>query len=351
MYQDTIIAAAGLAQPSPIDPFDRLMAGHDLTSEEAEILFARLVAGDLNEAAIAAMLVSLRIKGETTDELTGAARALQSAAVPFDRPDYLFADSCGTGADGSGTINISTAVAFVAATCGLPIAKHGNRSVTSRCGSADVLEAMGANIDVSPEKSRRMLDEIGLCFLFAPSYHPGLRHAGPVRRQLKVRTIMNFLGPCLNPAHPPVQLLGVADPAKLEPVARTLSALGVRDALVVHGGGLDEIAIHADSDAVRLADGRVERLVIRPEEAGLDRSPLDQVKGGDPDVNADRLRALLAGRGSEAERSMVVLNAAALLHTAGLAPTLKDAAAMASDALATRAAAQLATRFIEASND
>jgi anthranilate phosphoribosyltransferase len=351
MYQDNIIAAAGLAQPLPSDPFDRLMAGHDLNSAEAESLFGELVRGTLNEAAIAALLVSLRGKGETTAELTGAARALQAAALPFERPDYLFADSCGTGADGSGTINVSTAVAFVAAACGLPVAKHGNRSVTSRCGSADVLEAMGAKIDLPPERSRRMLDEIGLCFLFAPSYHPGLRHAGPVRRQLKVRTIMNFLGPCLNPAHPPVQLLGVADPAKLEPVARTLAALGVQNALVVHGGGLDEIALHADTHAVRLAAGETERLVIRPEDAGLDRAPLDRVKGGEPGLNADRLRALLAGRAPEAERAMVVLNTAALLHTAGLGPTLKEGAAMAADAIASRAASTLAKRFIEASND
>jgi anthranilate phosphoribosyltransferase len=351
MYQDAIIAAAAAAEEVSSDPFDRLMAGYDLSSAEAECLFARLVAGDLNETAIAALLVSLRIKGETTNELTGAARALQAAAMPFETPDYLFADSCGTGADGSGTINVSTAVAFVAAACGLPIAKHGNRSVTSRCGSADVLEAMGAKIDLSPIKSRQMLDEIGLCFLFAPCYHPGLRHAGPVRRQLKVRTIMNFLGPCLNPAHPPVQLLGVADPAKLEPVARTLAALGVRDALVVHGGGLDEIATHAETMAVRLAGGAIEHLLIRPEDAGLDRAPLDDVKGGEPDVNADRLRALLAGRAGAAERDLVVLNAAALLHTAGKAATLKQGAAMAVDAIASRDAATLAKRFIEASND
>ena len=351
MYQDTIIAAANAAEHVSTDPLDRLMAGHDLSSSEAECLFARLVVGELNEAAIAALLVSLRIKGETTNELTGAARALRTAAVPFARPDYQFADSCGTGADGSGTINVSTAVAFVAATCGLPIAKHGNRSVTSRCGSADVLESMGARIDLSPEKSRRMLDEIGLCFLFAPSYHPGLRHAGPVRRQLKVRTIMNFLGPCLNPARPQAQLLGVADPAKLEPVARTLSALGVSDALVVHGGGLDEIAIHADTIAVRLAGGAIERLVIRPEDAGLGRAPLDAVRGGEPDVNADRLRALLAGRAGAAERDLVIINAAGLLLTAGKAESLKEGAAMAGDAIASRAAARLATRFIEASND
>src|SRR3546814_9574888 len=192
------------------------------------------------------MLVALRLKGETTDELIGAARALRAFDAPLERPDYPFADTCGTGGDGSGAINVATAVAFVAAAAGLPVAKHGNRSVTSRCGSADVLEQLGAKLDVPAEVSRKALDETGVCFLFAPRYHPGLRHAGPVRRALKVRTIMNVLGPCVNPAEPGVQLLGVADPRLLEPVARTLAALGVERALVVHGAGLDEIALHGE---------------------------------------------------------------------------------------------------------
>src|SRR3712207_6421960 len=171
----------------------RLYGGGHLDSGEAEALFGSLVAGTLPEPSIAAMLIALRLKGETSDELTGAARALRAADEYFPRPDYPFADTCGTGGDGSGSINVSTAVAFVAAAAGLPIAKHGNRSVTSRCGSADVLEELGAKIDISPELSRRALDETGICFLFAPRYHPGLRHAGPVRRALKVRTIMNVL--------------------------------------------------------------------------------------------------------------------------------------------------------------
>src|SRR5205085_9772883 len=186
----------------------------------------------------------------------GAARARRAADRDFDRPYYLFADSRGTGGDGSGTINRSTAVAFVTAAAGLPVAKHGNRSVTSRCGSSDVLEHLGVKLDVSPEVSRRALDETGLCFLYSPAYHPGLKHAGPVRRALKVRTIMNILGPCVNPAEPGVQLLGVAEPRLLGPVAAVLDALGVQRALVVHGGGLDEIALHEATEAVRLTDGR-----------------------------------------------------------------------------------------------
>ncbi|HEX8216968.1 MAG TPA: anthranilate phosphoribosyltransferase, partial [Allosphingosinicella sp.] len=268
----------------------RLYRGESLAAAEAETLFAALVEGELAEPSIAAMLIALRLKGETAEELLGAARALRAADAPFERPDYLFADSCGTGGDGSGTINVSTAVAFVAAAAGLPIAKHGNRSVTSRCGSADVLEQLGVKLDVPASLSRRALDEIGICFLFAPAYHPGLRHAGPVRRALKVRTMMNVIGPCVNPAEPPVQLLGVADPKLLEPVALTLAALGVRDALVVHGSGLDEVALHGPTEAVRVTAGTLERLAVTPEDAGLRRTPVEALRGGGPEENAERLK-------------------------------------------------------------
>jgi anthranilate phosphoribosyltransferase len=274
------------------------------------------------------------VKGETFAELIGAARALRAAALPFDRPDYLFADSCGTGGDSSGTINLSTAVAFVAAAAGLPIAKHGNRSVTSKCGSADVLEQLGVRIDADPAVSRRALDQAGICFLFAPQYHPGLRHAGPVRRALKVRTMMNMLGPCVNPARPAVQLLGVADPKLLEPVARTLAGLGVTQALVVHGAGLDEVALHGETDAIRISSGVVEPLRIRPEQAGLTRAPLAALAGGGPEENAERLAALLRGYGTSAENAAVALNAGALLMTAGLAASLAEGADLARQALA-----------------
>ena len=349
MFHDTLLAPTALPLPDP-DPLERLLLGHDLSEAEAGLLFARLVTGELDDATMAALFVALRLKGETATELIGAARALRAAAMPFDRPDYAFADSCGTGADGSGSINVSTAVAFVVAAAGLPIAKHGNRSVTSRCGSADVLEALGANIEVDPGKSRAMLDELGFCFLYAPAYHPGLRHAGPVRRRLKVRTAMNFLGPCLNPARPPIQLLGVADPAKLEPVALTLAALGTEHALVVHGAGLDEIALHEETQAVRLVEGRTEALVIRPEEAGLARASIEAIRGGDPATNASHLKALLAGRGDEAGRDMVLINSGALLMTAGLSADLTDAVALARDALDAGAAARLLARYIEASH-
>jgi anthranilate phosphoribosyltransferase len=289
----------------PSAPLARLCAGESLLSRESEALFQALVAGELGEPEIAALLIALKVKGETKDELIGAARALRSAALPFDRPDYLFADSCGTGGDASGTINLSTAVAFVAAAAGLPVAKHGNRSVTSKCGSADVLERLGVRLDPEPSVSRRALDEIGVCFLFAPQYHPGLRHAGPVRRALKVRTVMNMLGPCVNPARPDVQLLGVADAALLEPVAATLLGVGVKQALVVHGAGLDEMALHDRTDAIRISDGAATRVEFSPEQAGLVPAPLQALSGGGPDENAERLRSLLMGYGTAAEEAAV----------------------------------------------
>ena len=335
-------------QPVP-NPLPKLLSGEDLPIEDSEHLFERLVLGKLEPAEIAGMLIALRMKGETAEELIGAARALSAAALPFERPDYLYADCCGTGGDGSGLINVSTATAFVAAASGLPIAKHGNRSVSSRCGSADVIEALGANIDVCPNKARALLDETGFCFLFAPAYHPGMKHAALVRRQLEVRTVMNLLGPCINPARPPVQLLGVADPKMLRRVAQTLAAMGVREALVVHGSGLDEVALHGETRAIRLSGDEIEELEITPEQAGLERASLKVVTGGDVSENAARLKALLEGRGARAEEDIVILNTAALLHTAGLAGNLVEGAAVARDALASGGAAKVLAQYVEAS--
>jgi anthranilate phosphoribosyltransferase len=194
-----------------------------------------------------------------------------------------------------------------------------------------------------------VLDQTGFCFLFAPAYHPGMKHAGLVRRQLGVRTIMNLLGPCINPARPPVQLLGVADPKMLRRVAQTLAAMGVREALVVHGSGLDEVALHGETRAVRLSGGEIEEFEITPEDAGLERAPLKVVTGGDVAENAARLEALLGGRGADAETDIVVLNTAALLHTAGLAPTLREGTALGRDALASGGAGKVLAQFVEAS--
>jgi len=343
------VAPGDQSAPVP-NPLPRLLTGEDLTADDAEHLFERLVVGKLEPAEIAGMLIALRMKGETAAEMIGAVRALNAAATPFDRPDYLFADCCGTGGDGSGMINVSTATAFVAAAAGLPVAKHGNRSVSSLCGSADVLEALGARLDVEASAARRLLDELGFCFLFAPAYHPGMKHAALVRRQLSVRTVMNLIGPCANPARPPVQLLGVADPKMLRRIAETLAATGVRRALIVHGGGTDEVALHAETRALRLIDGTVEEVELTPEEAGVERAPLSAVTGGDASANAGRLRALLAGRERGPEADIVALNAGALLLTACRAASFKEGVAQAADTLASGDAGRLLDKFVEASN-
>jgi anthranilate phosphoribosyltransferase len=327
----------------------RLLEGHDLDRGGARALFSRIVEGSLSEPLMAAAFTALRLKGESAEELIGAAQALRAAARAFPTPQYLFADSCGTGGDYSGSINVSTAAAIVAAACGLPVVKHGNRSFTSKCGSADVLEALGARIDLTALESRDILDQTGFCFLLAPKYHPGIAHAAAVRRALKVRTIMNLLGPCLNPAHPKVQLLGVADPKLLRPIAETLHALGVERALVVHGSGLDEIALHGFTQAIRLADGEFEQLEITPEQAGLRRLAIERIAGGSPHENAERLSKLLAGHGSEADETIVALNAGALLMTAGKADTLRRGTVAAVDCLRSGRAGRLLQQFVEAS--
>jgi anthranilate phosphoribosyltransferase len=342
---------APLVDLGPVEnPLPKLLTGEDLPIEDSQHLFERLVLGKLEPAEIAGMLIALRMKGETAEEMIGAAHALSAAALIFDRPDYLFADCCGTGGDGSGLINVSTAAAFVSVACGLPIAKHGNRSISSKCGSADVLEQLGARIEVDPATARRLLDQTGFCFLFAPAYHPGMKHAALVRRQLSVRTVMNLLGPCINPARPPVQLLGVADPKMLRRVAQTLAAIGVSEALVVHGSGLDEVALHAETRAIRLSAGEMHEVHITPEDAGFERAPLNVVTGGGPEENAARLSLILRGGGERAENVIIALNAGALLMTAGKAATLRDGATMARDALLAGKAGKVLDAYVEASN-
>ncbi|MGI8705785.1 MAG: anthranilate phosphoribosyltransferase [Sphingomicrobium sp.] len=327
----------------------RLLDRETLDRSAARALFSEIVEGRLPEPLMAAAFVALRFKGETAEELTGAALALRAAARPFPSPHYLFADSCGTGGDFSGSINVSTAAGLVAAACGLPVVKHGNRSFTSKCGSADVLEALGARLDCPPELSRQVLDQTGFCFLLAPAYHPGIAHAGPVRRALKVRTVMNLLGPCLNPARPRVQLLGVPDPQLLMPIAETLSALGIERALVVHGSGLDEVAVHGATQAVKLANGGLEPIEITPEQAGVERYPLEQVTGGAPEANAAILTDTLAGRASPAQAAIVAINSGALLLTAGIAADLREGVDQAQDAISSGRARQLLAHFVESS--
>lgn len=271
-------------------------------------MIEQIIAGKVSDDDIKRFLLDLMAKGETSEDLAQAARALLKAALPFPRPDYEFADLVGTGGDNQGTLNISTAAAFVVAQMGLPIAKHGNKSVSSKCGSADVLVSLGANLELSPERSRVCLDEIGFCFLLAPLYHPGMRHAAAARKALATRTIFNILGPLVNPARPPIQLTGVYDPKLCRPMAGTLRELGCQSALVVHGSGLDEIAIHAPTQGVLLKDGEIFEINFQP----MHLEPLESIRGGDPKENADWLVRVLKGQATEAQNQAVAINAAAL---------------------------------------
>ncbi|MCG8554814.1 MAG: anthranilate phosphoribosyltransferase [Proteobacteria bacterium] len=320
--------------------------GQQPPPEATKALFHALVVGKLDDIELCAALVALKARGESAIEIGSAAQAVLEAATPFPRPDGLFADCAGTGGDRLGTFNVSTAVAFTAAAAGLPVVKHGNRSVSSQCGSADVLERLGARIDPAPEVARRALDRTRVCFLFAPSYHPGLRHAAKVRRTLATPTVMNLLGPLVNPARPPIQLVGVYHPRWLEPVARVLSQLGVQRALVVHGGGLDEIALHATTQAIEVGPDGFRPLTLHPRDAGLETAALSDLQGGDPEANAQGLRRLLQGQGPPAQRDSVALNTGALLWLSGRADDLRQGVGQALEALRGEAYRVL-ERFVE----
>lgn len=296
---------------------EKLFRAESLSQHESQQLFAAIVRGELEASQLAAALISMKVRGETPAEIAGAAQALLADAQPFPRPDYLFADIVGTGGDGTNSINISTASAFVAASCGVKVAKHGNRSVSSRSGSSDLLAAFGIRLDMSAEQSRLALDELGVCFLFAPQYHTGFRHAMPVRQQLKTRTLFNVLGPLINPARPPLALIGVYSPELVLPIAQTLKVLGYQRAAVVHGGGMDEVAIHAPTQVAELNNGNIETYELAPEDFGLSRYPLSSLQGGAPEENRDILARLLQGKGEPAHAVAVAANVALLLKLHG----------------------------------
>lgn len=321
-----------------------------LSREESTATFQRFVGGEYSELEMAAVLAALKTRGETPEVIAGAVEALLASAVAFPRPDYAYADCCGTGGDGTGTVNISTATAFVAAEIGIPMAKAGNRSVSSRCGSADVLERIGVRLDPAPDVARRCLDEIGVCFVFAPHYHPGVRHAAPVRKSLGVRTVFNLVGPIANAARPPWQMMGIYDPALCESAARTLLLLGRRVALVVHGSGLDEVALHGPTTGVLVRDGELRHITITPAEAGLRSAALETLAGAGPEENAAWLLTLLAGKGSQAHADAVALNAGTLAWATGQAPTLRDAVRRAGDALAGGGGLRRLERLVELSH-
>jgi anthranilate synthase/phosphoribosyltransferase len=309
--------------------------GQDLTEVEAESAMTQIMEGQATPAQIGAFLTALRMKGEAVSEIAGCARAMRRSAIPVrpQRPEALV-DTCGTGGDGSGTFNISTTAAFVTAGAGQPVAKHGNRSISSKCGSADVLEALGVNLDLTPDQVAASVDEVGIGFLFAPKLHPAMKHAIGPRRELGVRTIFNVLGPLTNPANASAQVLGVYDPDLTETLAHVLGTLGSEAAFVVHGsGGLDELTTSGPNQVSALRDGRVETHNLDPADLGFQRARVEELRGGDASENATITRGILAGKINGARRDVVVLNASAALLVGGRADPLADAIRLAENSL------------------
>ncbi|EKE84312.1 anthranilate phosphoribosyltransferase [Idiomarina xiamenensis] len=302
-----------------------LLAGETLSQIQCQRLFQHLVKGELNDMQITAALVAMKMRGETPAELAGAASALRDAAKPFQRPATTVIDSCGTGGDGSNTLNISTTAALVAASMGMTVAKHGNRSVSSRSGSADVLEALGLRVDLDADVAAKQLQQLGFCFLFAPHYHPGIRYAMPTRQTLKTRTLFNLLGPLVNPARPNAQLLGVYHPDWCEPLAETLRLLGCERAMVIHGSGLDEFALHGSTQVVELRDNQLQRYTLTPQDFGVTNAPVSALRGGDADHNANLLQQILAGSASLPQQQAVAMNVAAMMYLSDRENSLKNA--------------------------
>jgi anthranilate phosphoribosyltransferase len=312
---------------------DKLARREDLTPDEAAAAMAAVMRGEAAEAQIAGLLVGLAMKGERPAELVGLARTMRGQAVALGVPSDGLFDTCGTGGDRSGTFNISTASALAVAACGVRVAKHGNRSVSSRCGSADVLEALGVGIDASPATVARCLTDTGMAFLFAPTFHPAMRHAAQARRDLGVRTAFNLLGPLTNPAGPRRQIVGVPKPELTELLARALQLLGAERAWVVHGAdGIDEISTTGHTKVSECRNGAVRTFYIHPSDYGIARGRLDELKGGDAQANAAIVRRVLAGEPGPA-RDIVLLNAGAALLVAGRAGSVREGIDMAAAAV------------------
>lgn len=328
------------------DAIARVVSGDPLDAASMEAAMEAILGGEATHAQIAALAVALRMRGETAEELSAAARVMRRRAVPVQVSAARTLDTCGTGGDGAGTFNISTVSALVVASCGVPVAKHGNRAVSSRSGSADVLEALGVSLEADPRAVAATLEALGIAFFFAPAFHGALKHAAPVRGQLGLRTFFNLLGPLANPAGATHQLLGIYDAARVRQIAEVLSALGVEGAWVVHGeGGLDEVSPSGPTQVAVLRDGLVRERTVEPEDFGLARVPLGSIAGGDASVNARIARAILGGERGPA-RTAVVINAAAALAAAGETDDLRVARERAEDAIDSGRAAALLDRWI-----
>jgi len=312
---------------------NKLYKSEHLIQEESRSIFNAVIQGELSEIEITSLLVSLKMKGEQPQEIAGAALALRSNALPFPKIDYSTADSCGTGGSGMNTVDISTMVAVILAELGLPMVKHGNRSVSSKCGSADVLEKLGLKIDLSPQQAKKLLDKFNFCFLFAPNYHPGVKHVMPIRNQLQTRTIFNLLGPLINPAQPEFQLMGVYSGELCMPAAETLRIAGCQSAMIVHSEGYDEITLHSPTKIVELSKGKLSHYTISHQDFDLPSCGEQDIVGKDPTYNAmifeDLLNGNLDTKKKVAIANTVAANVAALLKLSGKATSLSDGAVMA----------------------
>src|SRR6266481_3125868 len=329
-----------------------LMRGENLSRADAALLLDALLDGSATDAQIAAALIALKLKGETIEELAGMAEGMRARSVRINSPHSRFIDTAGTGSSCAKTFNVSTAAAFVIAGAGLPVAKHGNRAASSRCGSADVLTALGVDVAMSPEVSEKGLNELGMCFMFAPLYHGATARVASIRRELAVQTTFNLLGPLTNPARAPRQIIGVWDRRLVEPLARTLSLLGTERAWIVHGGdGLDEVTVADNTFVAEASDGDVRTFEIEPADFGVEHVAIDALTGGDAEANAAIIRSVLSGERRDAARLLVVVNAAAALCVGGFAKNLRAGAQLAEQSIDSGAAQAKLEQLVRMSRD
>lgn len=329
----------------------KLTKKQDIGYEMARAVMNEIMSGEATEVQKTAYLVALSMKGETIEEITGSAEAMRSHALPVNHGMEVL-EIVGTGGDGSNSFNISTTASLIIAAAGVPVAKHGNRAASSKSGAADCLEALGVNISLEPEKAVSLLQNAGICFLFAQKYHAAMKHVGPIRKELGIRTIFNILGPLANPAKATLQIMGVYDESMLEPMAKVLSNLGVRKGMVVYGQErLDEISICGPTSVCCFKDGQFKADTITPEAVGLKRGVQGELLGGTPQENAAITRAILEGRERGAKRDAAVINAAAALFVAGKAPSLKDAVKLAEETIDSGRALAKLEQFIALSNE
>jgi len=329
----------------------KLVEGKDLTRQEAAIAMDTIMQGNATPSQIAAFITALRIKGETVDEITGCAEKMREHAINIYPHQKEVVDTCGTGGDVSGTFNISTVSAFVAAGAEVSIAKHGNRSVSSKCGSADVLEALGVKIDIEPKKVEECISKVGIGFIFAPTFHKAMRFAMPSRREIGIRTVFNILGPLTNPAKASAQVLGVFDADLTEMLAKVLGNLGVKHALVVHGmDGLDEISISDKTKVSHLRNGKVDNYFIKPEDFKIHKARKEDVLGGTINQNMEITVNILTGEEKGAKRDVVLLNAAAAIFVGGKAKDLKEGIKLAGGSIDSGAAKRKLDEMVEFTN-